>query len=100
MYGSSKAAMNHLNSTLAREEPEITSLAIRPGMVDTGMQEELRTQHVTALGAQDSQRFLDAHEGGNLLKPEQPGHVIGRLAVDAPRELTGKFITYVSIPPA
>lgn len=93
MYGSSKAAMNHLNGTLAREEPEITSLAIRPGMVNTQMQEELRSQHLGALGPEDGQRFVNAHEEGKLLRPEQPGHVIAKLAIDAPRELSGQFLT-------
>lgn len=32
-YGSSKAAMNHLNATLAAEEPEIMSIAVRPGVI-------------------------------------------------------------------
>jgi NAD(P)-dependent dehydrogenase (short-subunit alcohol dehydrogenase family) len=29
----SKAAMNHLSMTLAVEEPSITSIAIRPGVI-------------------------------------------------------------------
>lgn len=32
-YGASKAAMNHLSLTLAVEEPNITSVAIRPGVI-------------------------------------------------------------------
>lgn len=32
-YGASKAAMNHLSITLAAEEPDITSIAIRPGVM-------------------------------------------------------------------
>lgn len=31
-YGSSKAAMNHFTATLAVEEPDITSVAVRPGV--------------------------------------------------------------------
>lgn len=34
-YGSSKAAINHLALTLEAEEPLVTALAIRPGVVDT-----------------------------------------------------------------
>ncbi|KAM5434617.1 putative benzil reductase [(S)-benzoin forming] [Microsporum ferrugineum] len=94
MYGSSKAAMNHLNMTLAHEEPEIISVAIRPGMVDTDMQHHLRCQHLGILGPKDSAKFVNAHEEGKLLKPEQPGTVIGKLVLGATEDLSGKFITW------
>ncbi|KAI1945754.1 hypothetical protein LOZ12_003423 [Ophidiomyces ophidiicola] len=93
-YGASKAAMNHLNMTLAREEPEIVSLAIRPGMVDTQMQEELRSQHMDVLGPKDGERFLTAHKEGKLLPPEKPARVIAKLAATAPRELSGQFLNW------
>lgn len=32
-YGAAKAAMNHLSMTLAAEEPDITSIAVRPGVI-------------------------------------------------------------------
>lgn len=79
--------------TVALEEPDITSISIRPGMVDTQMQEELREKHMDVLGPADGQRFLDAYNKGKLLKPEQPGHVIAKLVLDAPQELSGKFLT-------
>ncbi|KKZ62441.1 hypothetical protein EMCG_03143 [[Emmonsia] crescens] len=94
LYGSTKAALNHLNMTVALEEPDITSISIRPGMVDTQMQEELRAKHMDVLGPVDGQRFLDAYNKGKLLKPEQPGHVIAKLVLDAPQELSGKFLTW------
>lgn len=40
---SSKAALNHLASTLSVEEPDVTSIALRPGVVDTDMQVLLRS---------------------------------------------------------
>ncbi|EAS29716.1 short chain dehydrogenase/reductase [Coccidioides immitis RS] len=95
-YGASKAAMNHFNATLAKEEPEVTCIAIRPGMVDTQMQEELRSEHIDVLGPNDGQRFITAHKEGKLLPPEKPGHVIAKLAVSAPRELSGQFLTWNS----
>ena len=42
MYGAAKAAMNHLALTLSTEEPDVTTMAIRPGVVDTEMQREIR----------------------------------------------------------
>lgn len=39
---SSKAALNHLASTLSVEEPDITTIAFRPGVVATDMQKTAR----------------------------------------------------------
>lgn len=39
---SSKAALNHLASTLSVEEPDITTIAFRPGVVATDMQKYAR----------------------------------------------------------
>lgn len=41
---SSKAALNHFTQTLALEEPSITAIAVRPGVVDTSMQDLIRSQ--------------------------------------------------------
>jgi NAD(P)-dependent dehydrogenase (short-subunit alcohol dehydrogenase family) len=83
--------MNHLGLTLAVEEPDITSVAIRPGVVDTDMQKEVRG-HAHIMDAKDAEKFKTLHETGRSLKPEQPGHVIARLAVNAEKELSGKFL--------
>jgi NAD(P)-dependent dehydrogenase (short-subunit alcohol dehydrogenase family) len=90
-YGSSKAAMNHLGLTLSVEEPDITSVAIRPGVVDTDMQKEVRG-HADVMDATDAEKFRTLHETGKTLRPEQPGDVIARLAVGAEKELSGKFL--------
>jgi NAD(P)-dependent dehydrogenase (short-subunit alcohol dehydrogenase family) len=91
-YGSSKAAMNHLGKTMSVEEPAITTISIRPGVVDTAMQGVVRA-HNTVMDATDAQRFKSLYEEGQLLRPEQPGNVIGRLALEAEKELSGKFLT-------
>lgn len=59
------------------------------------MQRELREDHASGgqLPAGTFARFEDAHREGKLLRPEQPGNVMARLVLDAPRELSGKFIT-------
>ncbi|PKY00331.1 NAD(P)-binding protein [Aspergillus campestris IBT 28561] len=94
LYGSTKAAMNHLALSLGEEEPDVTSVSIRPGMVDTNMQRELREDHKTSLEPQVYAKFATVHKDGKLLKPEQPGHVMAKLVLDAPRELTGKFLSW------
>jgi NAD(P)-dependent dehydrogenase (short-subunit alcohol dehydrogenase family) len=94
-YGASKAAINHLVTTLEVEEPDIISVAIRPGTVDTEMQREIREKHNLAMDPQDATKFASLKKDGKLLQPEQPGNVIARLVLDAPKELRGRFISYV-----
>lgn len=95
LYGATKAAMNHFAMSLGNEEPDVTSIAIRPGMVDTEMQRELREDHATNLDAEMHSKFAGAHKDGKLVKPEQPGHVMAKLVLDAPKDLSGRFFSYV-----
>lgn len=81
--------------SLGAEEPDVTSVSIRPGMVDTEMQRALREDHATALDAEMHSKFTGVHKDGKLLKPEQPGHVMAKLVLDAPKELSGHFYSYV-----
>lgn len=95
--GASKAAINHLARTLAKEEPSITTLAIRPGMVDTQMQTDIRGKYLQNMDEDDQAKFMGAHKDGKLLPPEKPGHVMARLAVDvklAGKSLSGAFLSW------
>jgi NAD(P)-dependent dehydrogenase (short-subunit alcohol dehydrogenase family) len=83
--------LNHLATTLAVEEPDITTVAIRPGVVDTEMQVEVRG-HNAVMDQKDTEKFKLLYEKGELLKPEQPGNVIARLAAGAGKGLSGKFL--------
>ncbi|KAF2205006.1 NAD(P)-binding protein [Delitschia confertaspora ATCC 74209] len=93
-YGATKAALNHLAMTLAVEEPEVTTVSIRPGVVATEMQKEIREKHDMAMGEETSRKFKELKEEGKLLKPEQPGNVIARLALDAEKGLSGRFLSW------
>lgn len=95
IYAATKAAMNNFAQTLGSEEPDVTSVSVRPGMVDTEMQRELREVHGATLDAEMHSKFTGAHSNGKLVKPEQPGHVMAKLVLDAPKELTGLFLSYV-----
>jgi NAD(P)-dependent dehydrogenase (short-subunit alcohol dehydrogenase family) len=95
-YGSSKAALNHLCSTLAVEEPDITTISIRPGTVDTDMQGEVRRHH-KVMDPKDAEKFKTLYEQGGLLSPEQPGNVMARLVVGAEKGLSGKFLKWVNL---
>lgn len=86
--------MNHLARQLSVEEPEITSIAVRPGVVDTDMQKQLREVHSSIMDKDDNAKFLGLHESGKLLKPEQPGHVIARMTLNPPKELNGQYVNW------
>lgn len=58
------------------------------------MQREIRETHNKAMSEKDTARFVGLKNDGGLLKPEQPGHVIARLAVEAKKELSGKFMSW------
>lgn len=87
--------MNNLAQTLGSEEPDVVSIAVQPGMVDTEMQRELREDHAQALDAEMHSKFTGALANNALFQPEQPGDVMARLVLDAPKSLTGLFVAYV-----
>lgn len=92
-YGSSKAAINSVSGHIAIEEPDITSVAIAPGRVNTEMQGVLRAEGKDTMDETQYQGFVDAFNSGALLKPEQPGHVMARFVASPRKELSGKFFS-------
>ncbi|KAF3910397.1 hypothetical protein ABW20_dc0103376 [Dactylellina cionopaga] len=93
-YGASKAALNHFNLTLSLEEPDITSVAIRPGVVDTDMQTALREVHGKVMKAEEHAKFINLKKSGTIVKPEDVGAVLGNLSLKGERGLSGKFLTW------
>ncbi|CAN9100451.1 unnamed protein product [Alternaria alternata] len=95
-YGAGKAVLNHLALTLSVEEPSVTTISIRPGVVDTEMQRKIREVHHERMSGKDREKFSGLKSDGGLLKPEQPGYVIARLAVggDEVKSFNGKFLSW------
>ena len=91
-YVAAKAAINALARQIACEEDQVTAFAIRPGVVDTDMQRDLREIHSAVMDEKDNAKFLGAHENKTLLKPEQPGHIIAKLAIDPARDFNGQYL--------
>lgn len=93
-YSASKAALNAVARTLATEEEDIASFSIRPGVVATSMQEQLRSTGEKHMSAENYKKFTKMHTDGELLAPEQPGHVMAALAINGtrshPKESDGK----------
>jgi NAD(P)-dependent dehydrogenase (short-subunit alcohol dehydrogenase family) len=96
-YGAGKAVLNHLALTLSVEEPNVTTISIRPGVVDTEMQRQIREEYHENMSATDRTKFSGLKENGGLLRPEQPGHVIAKLAAAEGKDvqgLSGKFLNW------
>jgi NAD(P)-dependent dehydrogenase (short-subunit alcohol dehydrogenase family) len=93
-YCTAKAALNHFTRILAAEEPEITALAVRPGVVDTDMQALLRREGPRAMPAGQAAYYRQLKDLGELEPPGIPGRSIAWLALYAPPEFSGKFLDY------
>ncbi len=93
-YSSAKAAMTHFTKVLANEEPEITAIALRPGSVNTSMQEIIREKGKSRMPETIHQKFINIYTQGKLLAPELPGRAIANLALHAPHEWSGEFIQW------
>jgi NAD(P)-dependent dehydrogenase (short-subunit alcohol dehydrogenase family) len=93
-YCVSKAALNHFTRILAEEEPAITTIAFRPGVVDTAMQAVIREQGSEGMTEDSHARFVDLHEEGALLPPELPGRALAAVALHAPHPWSGQFIQW------
>ncbi len=92
-YGGSKAALNHLCATVAAEEAGVvTTVSVRPGLVDTDMQRELREMHGPTIAADTRARLEQAFAAGTLQPPERPARLMARLVLDAGADLSGKYL--------
>lgn len=94
IYCAAKAALNHFTRVLAEEEPEVTAVAFRPGVVNTEMQAIIRRQGVGQMPASAHARFLQYHAQGKLLPPERPARALAALALYALPEWSGSFLAW------
>jgi NAD(P)-dependent dehydrogenase (short-subunit alcohol dehydrogenase family) len=94
VYSAAKAAVNQFTRSLAVEEPEVTAIALDPGVVDTAMQRTIRLEGEPGMAAEVHARCVRNYELGKLLPPEVPGCVLAVLACHAPREWSGAFLAW------
>lgn len=90
-YGSSKAAAHSVTTHLAVEEPDITSVSISPGRVDTDMQKLIR-EAGDEMNQEERKTFSDAFDKGQLGTPEGVAVTYARFVVEPLRELNGKLV--------
>jgi NAD(P)-dependent dehydrogenase (short-subunit alcohol dehydrogenase family) len=93
-YCAAKAALNHFSRVLAAEEPRLTVVAIRPGVVDTRMQDTIRQKGAGIMSAEQLAYYQNLKADGQLEKPEVPGRSLAWLALHAPIEFSGQFLNY------
>lgn len=93
-YSTAKAGLNHLTRILAQEEPQVTTVALRPGIVDTEMQAVIRARGKGRMAEANYRRLAGAYETGSLLPPHLPGRAMAALALFAPREWSGELLAW------
>jgi len=93
-YCASKAALTHFTRVLAAEVSEITAVSIRPGVVDTPMQDQIRSEGPAAMKPEQIAYYQDLKTKGQLEPPEVPARSIAWLALDAPHSMSGNFVNY------
>ena len=93
-YCTGKAALNHFTRVLAVEEPELTALTVRPGVVDTDMQTFIRQEGPQAMPSDQADFYRQLKDRGELEPAAIPARSIAWLALYAPRDFSGKFLNY------
>ncbi len=80
-YSVAKAAIEHLTRLIAAEGAAIgvIAIALRPGVIDTRMQEDLRTRPQDAMPPELRSLFSAYERKGRLVPPERPAQMIAYL---------------------
>ena len=92
-YCVAKAGLEMLTRVLAVEKrgERFRAVTVRPGIIDTGMQEEMRSQPAAVLPG--VALFVGFHKGGQLVPPDTTARMIVDKLVVAPVE-HGRTYTY------
>lgn len=94
-YAVAKAAVEHFTRQLAAETGQygIISVCLRPGVIDTRMQEEMRNRPPDAISPELRAAFNAYKERGMLVSPDRPARIIAYLCSDRPdSDVNGKAI--------
>lgn len=93
-YAAAKAGVEALTRVLAIEVAghDIRVNAVRPGIVDTGMQEEIRRSGEAEFGRDNVERFNRYHQQGMLRDPGDPAKLILWLLTPQAEHLNGEVL--------
>ncbi|GMU52795.1 MAG: putative 3-oxoacyl-[acyl-carrier protein] reductase [Candidatus Xenobia bacterium] len=92
-YCATKAGLLLLTATVAAEEPDVVCLSLRPGVVDTDMQGQIR-EHRHKMPTELADYFHGLKQKGELEPPEVPAQVAAWLALEGHPELSGQLVDY------
>ena len=93
-YCASKAALVQFTRVLAAEEPSLTVLAVRPGVVDTEMQALVRREGNKAMSPEQMAYYQSLKTEGGLEPPSVPARSLAWLSLHAPRDWSGQLLNY------
>ena len=93
-YCATKAGLLHLTRTMAVEDKDITSVSLRPGVIDTEMQDVIRRDGPAHMPSDLSQYFQQLKDTQRLEPPEVPAKAMAWLALAAPPEMSGEIVEY------
>ncbi len=93
-YCAAKAGLYHFTNVLATElmGTGIRVNSVRPGVVDTRMQEHIRAASEADFGAENLDHFRRLKDEGRLLPPEYPARLIVWLCTDAAADVHGQEV--------
>lgn len=96
IYCCSKACVNMFAKVLSLEQSDIKTIALRPGAVDTPMQEDIRKNMKNGFSKEDIEKFKNYEKNKELKDPKEPASVIFNLSIpenEFPKELNGEFVS-------
>lgn len=93
-YCASKAGLHHLTRCMAIEESRIIAVSLRPGVIDTAMQDQIRQDGPGHMPPDMLQYFQQLKETNRLEPPEVPAKSLAWLALYCPPEWNGEMIEY------
>lgn len=93
-YCASKAGLHHLTRCMAVEQPRIIAVSLRPGVIDTAMQDQIRKDGPGHMPPDMMQYFQQLKETNRLEPPEVPAKSMAWLALYCPPEWNGEMIEY------
>ena len=91
-YCAFKARLLHLTQVAAAECPEVAFFSLRPGVIDTQMQTEIRDS--SGMTDTDLEKFKGLKASNDLEPPEVPARSAVWLLLHGPLDRSGEFIQY------